>query len=204
MISLYEFALSGNCHKVRLMLSLLGQEYRSVLVSGQQKEHKSAEFLSKNPFGQVPVLQDHETIIRDSQAILVYLERTYGAENWLPQAPAAMAEVIAWLSTAANEVTRGPSALRANHKFGRAINQLEAEIICDSLLDVLQTQLHQQSYLVGDQPSIADIAMYPYIALAPEGDVDLSGYPAVTAWLARIQALPGYVGMPGMWQADVA
>ena len=204
MISLYEFALSGNCHKVRLMLSLLGQEYRSVLVSGQQKEHKSAEFLSKNPFGQVPVLQDHETIIRDSQAILVYLARTYGVEYWLPQAPAAMAEVIAWLSTAANEVTRGPNALRANHKFGRAINQLEAEIIYDSLLDVLQTQLHQQTYLVGDQPSIADIAMYPYIALAPEGDVDLSGYPAVTAWLTRIQALPGYVGMPGMWQADVA
>ncbi len=201
MISLYEFALSGNCHKVRLMLALLGQDYRSVLVNGQQKEHKSAEFLSKNPFGQVPVLQDGDTVIRDSQAILVYLARTYGAENWLPQAPAAMAEVIAWLSTAANEVSRGPSALRSHHKFGRAINPLEAEIICDSLLDVLQSQLSRQDWLVGAQVSIADIAMYPYIALAPEGEVDLSGYPAVTAWLSRIQALPGYVGMPGMWQA---
>lgn len=204
MISLYEFALSGNCHKVRLMLALLGQDYRSVLVNGQQKEHKSAEFLSKNPFGQVPVLQDGETVIRDSQAILAYLARTYGAENWLPQAPAAMAEVIAWLSTAANEVTRGPSALRAHHKFGRAINPLEAELICDSLLNVLQSQLDQQNWLVGEQVSIADIAMYPYIALAPEGEVDLSGYPAVTAWLSRIQALPGYVGMPGMWQAGGA
>lgn len=198
MISLYEFALSGNCHKARLMLSLLGQEYRSVLVNGQQKEHKSAEFLGKNPFGQVPVLQDGDTVIRDSQAILVYLARTYGAENWLPQAPATMAKVIAWLSTAANEVARGPCALRSNHKFGRAINQLEAELICDSLLTVLESQLGQQNYLVGEQPSIADIAMYPYIALAPEGDVDLSGYPAVSAWLARIQAMPGYVGMPGM------
>lgn len=148
MISLYEFALSGNCHKVRLMLALLGQEYRSVLVNGQQKEHKSAAFLSKNPFGQVPVLQDGETTIRDSQAILVYLARTYGAEHWLPKTPAAMAEVVAWLSTAANEVTRGPNALRANHKFGRAINPLEAEIICDSLLDVLQSQLNQQYWLV--------------------------------------------------------
>ena len=201
MITLYEFALSGNCHKIRLMLSLLGQEYRSVAVNGQQKEHKSAAFLNKNPFGQVPLLEDGDIVIRDSQAILVYLARTYGAEHWLPQAPAAMAKVIAWLSTAANEVTRGPNTLRLHQKFGRPINQLEAELICESLLDVLQTQFNQQDWLVGGHVSIADIAIYPYIALAPEGDVDLSDYPAVTAWLSRVQALPRYVGMPGMWQA---
>lgn len=201
-MKLYEFALSGHSHKVRLMLALLGKEYESVLLNSQQREHKSAAFLAINPFGQVPVLQDGDTTIRDSLAILVYLARQYGAEHWFPQEPAAMAQVMAWLSTAANEVTRGPNALRLHHKFGRDINLAEAQQITASLLDILQMQLSQQSWLAGAQISIADIAVYPYLALAPEAKVDLATYPAITAWISRIQALPNYRGMPGMWSAN--
>ena len=201
MIQLYEFAVSGNCHKVRLLLSLLGKEYQSIAVSGPQKEHKSAEFLLKNPFGQVPVLQDGEQIIRDSQAILVYLAKAYGADHWLPAEPAAMAAVIAWLSTAANEVARGPAALRVHYKFDRPINVTEAEGLCANLLQVLQNRLQDHDWLAGTEISIADISIYTYIALAPEARVDLQAYAAVRAWLGRIQGLPGYVGMDGMWQA---
>lgn len=202
MITLYEFALSGNCHKIRLMLSLLGLEYTSILVDGSQKQQRSANFLAKNPFGQVPVLSDDEVVIRDSQAILVYLARKYGNTNWLPEDAATLAEVNAWLSTAANDVALGPNRLRLHHKFGRDINVDESSQITLNLLAILQQQLAFRPWLVSEQTTIADIAIYPYIALAPEGGIELAPYPAVTAWLSRIQALPGYVGMPGMWQAE--
>ncbi|CAG7856840.1 glutathione S-transferase [biofilm metagenome] len=201
MITLYEFALSGNCHKIRLMLSLLGLDYRSIIVNGSEQQQKSAEFLAMNPFGQVPVLTDGELTVRDSQAILVYLAKQYGNGQWLPDEAAALADVMAWLSTAASEVSLGPNRLRLHYKFGRAINLDESRKTAENVLNVLQTWLEQHPYLATGQITIADIAVYPYIALAPEGNIDLNCYPAVTAWLSRIQALPGYVHMPGMWHA---
>jgi glutathione S-transferase len=200
MITLYEFALSGNCHKVRLMLSLLNMDYKSIPVNGNEREHKSEAFLEMNPFGQVPVLTDGDITIRDSQAILVYLAKKYGNGQWLPNDASALAEVVAWLSTAANEVALGPNRLRLHYKFGRDINLEESRQISIKLLDVLETRLEKYPYLVTDQVTTADIAIYPYIALAPEGMLDLKPYPAVIAWISRIQALPGYIGMPGMWQ----
>jgi glutathione S-transferase len=199
-MTLYEFALSGNCHKIRLMLSLLGLDYRSVIVNGSERQQKSVDFLSMNPFGQVPVLTDDDVIVRDSQAILVYLARKYGNEQWLPNEATALAEVATWLSTAANEVSMGPNRLRLHYKFGRAINSEESRQTAINLLNILQGRLEKYEWLATDHLTIADIAIYPYIALAPEGRLDLESYPAVTGWVSRIQALPGYVGMPGMWQ----
>lgn len=202
MITLYEFALSGNCHKIRLMLSLLGLDYQSVAVNGNEQQQKLAEFLTMNPFGQVPVLKDNDVIVRDSQAILVYLAKKYGNEQWLPNDAPALAEVVAWLSTAANEVALGPNRLRLHYKFGRDINIEESRQISIKLLDIMQVRLESHPYLATDHITIADIAVYPYIALAPEGKIELSSYPAVIAWLSHIQALPGYVGMLGMWQSE--
>ncbi len=198
MIQLFEFAASGNCHKVRLLLSLLGQTYQSVTVNGADGEQKSAAFRKINPMGQVPVLRDDDTAIRDSQAILFYLARRYGGGDWLPSDPALEADVVAWLSTAANEVARGPADLRMHFKWGRAIDVAKATSISQTLLSVLEARLSVHDWLVGERPSIADIAVFPYIALAPEARMDLGPYRAVTDWLRRIQALPGYVGMPGM------
>ena len=155
-----------------------------------------------NPFAQVPVLADDDIIVRDSQAILVYLAKKYGNGQWLPNDAKALADVVAWLSTAANEVSLGPNRLRLHYKFGRDINIEESRQISIKLLDILQARLEKQPYLTTDRVTIADIAVYPYIALAPEGKIDLSLYPAVTDWLCRIQALPGYVAMPGMWQSE--
>jgi len=200
MMTLYEFALSGNCHKIRLMLSLLGLDYRSVIVNGSERQQKSVDFLSMNPFGQVPVLTDDDVIVRDSQAILVYLARKYGNEQWLPNEATALAEVATWLSTAANEVSMGPNRLRLHYKFGRAINIEESRQTAINLLNILQERLAKHHWLATDHITIADIAVYPYIGLAPEGRLDVESYPAVTDWVSRIQALPGYVGMPGMWQ----
>lgn len=201
MLKLYQFAVSGNAHKIRLLLSLLGLEYQSIAVNGSEKQHKTAEFLAMNPFGQVPVLIDGDVTLRDSQAILVYLARQYGDAYWLPNEAKDLAQVMAWLATAANELAWGPSRLRAHYKFGRAINVTESEQITANLLNILAAQLAKSDWLALDHLTIADIAMYPYIALAPEGNIDLSAYPAIIAWLRRIQTLPGYVGMPGMWEA---
>lgn len=198
MIELFEFGLSGNCHKIRMMLSLLGLEYTSHAVNGAEREQKSAEYLAMNPFGQVPVLKDGEKVIRDSQAILVYLARAYGAEDWFPLDAAKAAEVTAWLSTAANEVARGPNALRLHHKFGRAINVEEATAISDNLLKVLNQHLEHNEWLANNTITIADIAVYPYIALANEGKVDLAPYIHIENWLGRIEMLTGFVAMPGI------
>jgi len=200
MLKLYEFAVSGNAHKVRLLLSLLRLEYDSIAVDGLNKQHKTNEFLAMNPFGQVPVLVDDEFILRDSTAILVYLARQYGDTHWLPNEPQALSQVMAWLATSANELAWGPSRLRVHYKFGREINVAESEQITNNLLAILEKQLTHSDWLVLNHITIADIAMYPYIALAQEGRVDLADYPAVIAWLGRIQALPNYVGMAGMWE----
>jgi glutathione S-transferase len=167
-------------------------------VNGAAREQKTAEFLSMNPFGQVPVLKDGDTVIRDSQAILVYLARAYGDDHWFPADATKAAQVAAWLSTAANEVARGPNALRLHYKFGRAINLDEATSITANLLSVLNQHLEHHDWLATDMISIADIAIYPYIALANEGHVDLSPFLHVENWLGRIEMLNWFVAMPGI------
>lgn len=198
MLELFEFGLSGNCHKVRMMLSLLGVDYKSHPLNGAEREQKSAAYLAMNPFGLVPVLKDGDKIIRDSQAILVYLARAYGAEHWFPNDASKAAEITAWLSTAANEVARGPNALRLHHKFGRVINVEEATTITDNLLKVLNQHLEHREWLANNTITIADIAVYPYIALVNEGKVDLTPYIHIENWLSRIEMLSGFVAMPGI------
>lgn len=197
-MKLHQFPLSGNSHKVRLMLSLLNLPFETINVAGAQGQHKSPAFLALNPFGQVPVLEDGDVVLRDSQAILVYLGQLHGRGRWWPQDAASAAAVVAWLSTAANEVAKGPNLLRLHHKFGRSIDLDAAVKVTADLLPVLEAHLSHQDWFVGAHPTVADVAMYPYLALAPEGHVDLSAYPHVMRWIRRVQALPGYVGMDGM------
>lgn len=205
MIRLYQFPLSGNCHKVRLLLGMLGLPHERIDVAGARGEHKAPAFLALNPLGQVPVLVDGDVVVRDSQAILFYLAQTYGLASgqphWWPLAPALAADVVAWLSVAANEVSRGPGLLRLHHKFGRAIDVAAAEATSATLLGVLDAHLSRREWLVGAQVSIADLAVYPYIALAPEGRVDLQPHAGVVKWLRRLEALPAYEGMAGMQTA---
>ena len=198
MIELFEFELSGNCHKVRLLLSLLGLPYKSHLLKGAEREQKSAHYLAINPFGLVPVLKDGDVVIRDSQAILVYLARAYGDGDLFPDNPAQAAQVVAWLSTAANEVARGPNDLRLHYKFGRKIDIEAASAITENLLSVLNGRLENHDWLATNLITIADIAVYPYIALANEGRVDLTPFRHIENWLQRIEALPGFVAMPGI------
>lgn len=197
MITLYNFPKSGHAHRIELMLSLLGLPAELVFVDLAKGEHKQPQFLAMNPFGQVPVLDDDGTIIADSNAILVYLASTYDAHGqWLPRDPLGAARVQRWLSVAAGPLAFGPAAARLVTVFGASFNSDEVIARAHALLKVMEQELGKAAFLVGDEPTIADVANYSYIAHAPEGNVSLDAYPNVRAWLARIEGLPGFVGMP--------
>ena len=117
MITLYDMPLALNCYKVRLLLSLLGVEYRREPIDLLEGEHKTPEFLAVNPFGQLPVLREGEIVLRDSQAILVWIARKYGNDSWMPSDPDQEALVNAWLSAAAYEIRLGPYDARLAKLF---------------------------------------------------------------------------------------
>jgi len=196
-LKLHHFALSGHSHRVQLMLSLMGLPHDIVPVDLKRGEHKSAAFLKLNPFGQVPVLEDGDTALFDSNAILVYLARRYDPTGrWLPHDAAAQAAVQAWLSVAAGLIAFGPASARMITLFGSQANAEEVIGRAHRLLQVMEGVLGRQNFLTGATATLADVAGYSYIAAAPEGNVDLAPYPHVRAWLARIEALPGFVPFP--------
>jgi glutathione S-transferase len=192
-MKLYHHSLSGHSHRVRLLCSLLGVEIELVEVDLAKRAHKSADYLKLNRFGQVPLLDDDGVLIADSNAIMVYLAKKLGRADWLPEDPAGAAAVQRWLSVAAGQIAFGPAAARLVTVFGAELNAAEAIARAHAILKILDAELQGQPWIVGGQPTIADIALYSYVARAPEGNVDLSAYGNVLAWLARIEALPGFV-----------
>ncbi|MGD1928979.1 MAG: glutathione S-transferase family protein [Leptolyngbyaceae cyanobacterium] len=196
MMKLYGHEMSGNSYKVRLLLDLLNLDYEWVKVDVMKGAHKSPEYLALNPFGQVPLLIDGEMRLADAQAILVYLARQYGGDEWLPTEALPLAQVVRWLSTAAGEVRQGPENARLYHIFGRkTINVDRAYAQAATILAQLDQHLSQHTWLEFERPTIADVAVFPYVSLAPDGQVDLSPYPHVLAWLERVRQLPGFVPM---------
>lgn len=202
-IRLYDFALSGHAHRVRLFLSLLGLPSEMIDVNLVGGEQKTAPFLALNPFGQVPVMEDGDTVIADSNAILVYLALRYDPDRaWYPQDPVLAAGVQRWLSVAAGELSSGPGAARLADKFGVPLDAGKARDLAQRLFGLVDAHLADRPFLVGDGPTIADVAMYSYTALAPEGGVALTPYSHMRAWLGRVESLPGYIAMPGIEPAS--
>ena len=197
-IKLYGHPLSGNCHKVRLLLSALGLPYEEVLVDLLVGAHKQPEFLALNPLGQVPVLVDGDTVISDSQAILVYLARTYDGEKYLPSDPVKLARVVRWLSIAASESHHGPHLARLHFLLKLGNDLALAQGIAHNLLGALNRHLTGRTFLEEERPTIADFAVFPYVGLAHQGQISLAEYPNVAAWVERIKASPSYVTMPGL------
>ncbi len=195
---LYDLELSGNCYKVRLLSALLGAPLDVVPVDFLAGEHKKPPLLDLNPFGEIPIFVDGDVVLRDSQAILVYLARKWGGEAWLPLDPAGLAQVAAWLMVAENEIARGPNDARLHDKFGYPLDVERARKKAHHILGLLEAHLSRHSWLALGRPTIGDIACMPYVALGHEGGVSLDGYPAVSAWVQRVKDLPGFIGMPGI------
>lgn len=194
-IRLFHHPLSGHVHRVELFLSLLGLPCEKVAVDFSKGEHRTPAFLARNPFGQLPVIEDGDLTIADSNAILVYLARRYDASGaWLPADAMGAAQVQRWFSVAAGPLASGPGAARVAVLFGRprAPAPLQTAL---TLFALMEAHLARQAFLIGAAPTLADISLYSYTAHAPEGGVPLDAYPSLRAWLARIEALPGFVGM---------
>lgn len=197
-MKLYDVARSGNCHKVRMLLALLDLPHQVVSLDIAAGETKQAAYLALNPRGQVPLLEDGGALIWDSQAILAYLARRHGDDSWLPVAPLAMARVMQWLAVSENEIQYGLARARAALQFGGPWDVEECQRAGRAGLSVMDQRLQESDWLAAKHITIADLACYPYVALAPQAGLSLEGYPGVMAWVARIQALPRYTGMPGM------
>ncbi|HEY4316766.1 MAG TPA: glutathione S-transferase [Herbaspirillum sp.] len=192
---LYGVSLSGHCHRVELMLRLLDLPYRTI--DAQAALRNTPEFLRLNPLGQIPVLQQGDLALADSNAILVYLTKQYApGSHWLPEEPVAAAHVQRWLSIAAGEIMHGPGTARLI-----ALGFIEGEPapalkIAARLLPFMETHLAGRQWLATNEATIADVACYAYIAHAPEGGISLAPYPSIKAWLQRVEALPRFKGMP--------
>jgi glutathione S-transferase len=200
MIKLYGHEISGNSYKVKLLLELLNIKYEWIKVDLMKGEQKSPEYRSLNSFGQVPLMVDGETKLADAQAILVYLARQYGGEQWLPLDALPLAKVIRWLSTTAGEVRQGPENARLYHLFGAStnINIDRATQKSENILALLNEHLSTRNWLEFEHPTIADVAVFPYVALARDGKIELDAYPHVLAWIDRLKQLPGYTPMNGI------
>jgi glutathione S-transferase len=192
-IRLHRFRLSGHSHRVELFLSLLGLPFEIVDIpaSGQ----KTPEFLAWNRFGQVPVIEDNGFVLPDSNAILVYLAMTYDPQrSWYPSDARTAAEVQRWLSVAAGPLFNGPCVARLVGLYDARHDLARAQSTAVNLFKLIDGHLAASgAFFIGTHPTVADVALYTYTAHAPEGHIPLEAYPAIRAWLARIEALPGFV-----------
>ncbi|KIQ33678.1 glutathione S-transferase [Variovorax paradoxus] len=212
-LKLYDHPLSGNCFKVRQMLAWLGVAHACVPVDFHPgRAHKSAAFLANvNPLGQIPVIDDGGFVLRDAQAILVYLASGYDAHHrWYPGDSRLRGQVAMWLATA-DEITRTASAARLHDALGYHHLDIEA---CRSgaraIFRVLDDHLAEQAsaglrwLASASDPTIADLACFPYVALASEGGISLDEFPALRNWVWDFRHLPGFIGMSGIFPAGPA
>ncbi|WP_171207977.1 MULTISPECIES: glutathione S-transferase family protein [unclassified Ruegeria] len=192
-MKLYGHPLSGNTHRAKALIELLGVDYEFELVDLKTGAHKAPEFLALNPLGQVPVLTEGELVLRDSTAIMTYIGEKYDTEGrWFPKDPTKRAQVQEWLSVAVNEVQNGPFMVRAIKLFGVPADADTAAARTTALYSTLfEPHLTGRDWLVGDTPTAADLACYAYVARVTEGGFDLSAYPAINAWIQRVEAIEG-------------
>jgi glutathione S-transferase len=199
MYTLYGNHLSGNCYKPAFLLRQRGLPFRWIEVDILNKESRTPQFLAMNPNGRVPLLQLPDSrYLAESNAMLLHLgENT----TWLPQDSYARAKVYEWLFF--EQYSHEPYIATVRFWVAYLRKQDEwRDRIAEAMpkgyaaLGVMERQLAQTPFLVGDVPTLADVALYAYTHVAPEGGYSFDRYPAVRAWLERFEQQPGFVPMP--------
>ncbi len=200
MLHLYDRETSGNAYKVRLLLAFLSIPYDRTLISLKDgKNLVDSSYRTLNPRGQIPTLTDGPLTLWGSTAALCYIASKYdAARTWLPVESHQLAEVMQWLELAQNEVQSGLFMARAIAKFGYSGNLAEAQERATTALQTLEWRLAKSTWLVGSTPTVADIACFPYAALAEEGQIDVSSYQGVCAWIREFKAISNFIPMPGL------
>lgn len=201
MLTLYSMQLSGNSYKVRLLLARLGIPYRLVEVDILKGETRTPEFLAKNPDGHVPLLElDGGQRLAESNAILVYLAE---GSPYLPDDRLARAEVLRWMFFEQHSHEPAIAAARfwLHLVNGRELRANEIDQWMEqgyAALKLMERHLSANAFFAGGRVTVADLALYAHTHVAPEGDFDLSGFPAVNDWLTRVAAEPGHVALQAL------
>lgn len=212
MIKLYDYELSANCYKQRLMMSLLGLEYESVPVDFfPGREHKTDDFKKINPLGHIPVIDDDGYVLWDAHAILIYLAARYDPTGqWYPtHDPALLGETASWLLFAEG-TTNTASAARLYVNLGYDFDIDACRAGAHQLFRVLDEHLwfreREGRDWIGsaDHPTVADIAIFPDVVLSEEGGVSRLDYPALRRWTDRVKGLTGFMVMPGVFPAGTS
>ncbi|MEO1817405.1 glutathione S-transferase family protein [Pseudomonas sp.] len=189
---------SGNCYKLELLCALLDLDYEWQTVDIMRGDTRTPDFLARNPNAKVPLLElDDGRYLAESNAILLFLAE---GSRLVPTEPFSRARMLQWLFF--EQYSHEPYiavarfiALYLGLPEERRADYLSKQAGGYKALDVMETQLQNSPYLVADEPSLADIALYAYTHVAADGGFELTGYPAITTWLRRIESLPGYQPM---------
>lgn len=198
---LYDYVLSASCYKVRLMAALVGEKLDLQAVDFHPgREHKSPAFRDLNPAGTLPVLVDGDLLLTESTAMLVYLATKAG--GWMGSGAVQAAQVQGWLALSArlgaslgmarlHDMLHYPADIAAVRSAGvDCLRELESHLT--------EARFAGRIFLVGDGPTIADIACFPNVALAPDGGVALHDYPSIRLWMRAIRSLERFIEMPGI------
>ena len=207
MITVYGFSPSGNCHKVRLLLEQLGQAYRWVETDSSAGATRTPAYLAKNPNGKVPIVEREDgAVLAESNGILCWLAE---GTPYLPTDAWQRAQALAWMFFEQYSHEPYVAVARFIRGWTPADSPRRADLPRlrergDQALAVMERHLAAQPWFTGPAYGIADIALFAYTDVAADGGFDLSRYPAVSDWLARVRATPGFVAMPAPSPAALA
>ncbi len=198
MLRLHDFLPSGNGYKCRLLLHHLGIPFELVEVDILRGESRTEAFARLNPEQRIPVLElEDGTTLPESNAILCYLAE---GTRWLPAERMARAQVLRWLFW--EQYSHEPAVATVRHWVLHPSPDEDRQRLWPrkreqgvKALALMDRHLAGRAWFVGEGPTVADLALYAYTHVAPEGGYDLAPWPAVRAWLARVAALPGHVGI---------
>ncbi len=195
-MKLYDSAISGNCYKIRLLMSQLGIPCTTVPIDILKGESRTAEFLKINPNGRAPVLDDNGFVLAESNAILAYLAR---GTKFLPDDRHQWALVFQWMffEQYSHEPYIATSRFLLQHRPDTPERATALAVRRDggwAALKVMEGHLSKHDFFVGDY-TIADIALFAYTQVSHEGGFPLDDFPKIRAWLERVKAQPGYISM---------
>lgn len=203
-ITLYDFELDENCYKVRLLLSVLGLSYRKVAVNMVPGcEHLAPALMALNPRGSLPILVDGKFVLSKAEAIMTYLARAYDTGNtWLPVEPKAHGAVAMWLQFATRDLHVAFLARRLA-MFDVSGDEVALGLAARRAFRLMEDHMtarefDRTAWFVGDNPSLADLALFPAIALSRDFGIEHEAYPALRRWMRRVRTIPGFMTMPGI------
>jgi glutathione S-transferase len=199
-MTLYDYELDENCYKVRLLLAALGVDHVKVAVDmypgGEQKQ---PALLALNPTGSLPILVDGDLVLHGAEAILLYLARRYDTgEKWIPSDPACFGAMAMWLQFAAVDLCAAVAARNAS-LFDAAPPDTDPRY-CLRIMDDHMTlrEYDGLAWFASAGPTLADVALFPSVALSRDYGVEHEAYPALRRWMRKVRRLPGFCTMPGI------